>query len=138
MKKILIAFSLVLISVYASADIRRLCKVKYETQDGWSKEYTVEVQFLTGSELIKKTDSYKYSSFKNYCLIWFDKDEVAILEITTFLLSVGDEFDHEDFLAAFDLKYSIDCKQANDEKGRKWEVKARELLNFIDPRENNN
>ena len=30
------------------ATIKRVCNVKYETADGWSKVYTMEVEFSTG------------------------------------------------------------------------------------------
>ena len=88
---------LILIPIKLNAEIRRICKVKYETEYGWSKEYKVEVTFMTGRELNSATSTFKYNSFSKYCLIWFGKDEVAILEIKAFLSSVGDEFDREAF-----------------------------------------
>lgn len=126
------------ISSFASiAEVRRICKVQYQTEDGWSKEYTVEVTFITGRELNAATKSYNYSSYSNYCLIWFDKGQVAILEITDFLSSVGEDFDPEDFRNTFNFRTQIDCKQTNSEEKRKWRIIAKTLLGFIDPRENN-
>ncbi len=127
---------LILIPIKLNAEIRRICKVKYETEYGWSKEYKVEVTFMTGRELNSATSTFKYNSFSKYCLIWFDKDEVAILEIKAFLSSVGDEFDREAFQNAFSINSEIPCTQINNEANTKWKVIAKEYFNFIDPREN--
>jgi hypothetical protein len=126
----------ILFSSETFAGIKRICKVKYETDYGWSKEYKVEVTFMTGKELNKATSSFQYSSFSNYCLIWFDNDEVAILEIKTFLMSVGDEFDRDDFINAFQITSDISCTQVNNESKTKWKIIAKEFISFIDPIEN--
>jgi hypothetical protein len=125
-----------LFTVPSFAEVRRVCKVKYETEDGWSKEYTVEVTFITGRELNKATKSYDYDTYSNYCLIWFDKGEVAILEIQDYLISVGEDFDAEDFRKAFRISSELDTKQVNSPSKRKWKVIGKDWTRFIDPREN--
>src|SRR3990172_12901632 len=90
-----------LLSNDASAGLRRLCKVYYETRDGWSTGYVTEVTFVTGYELNETTNSYSYQSFSNYCLIWFDQGEVAILRINSFLIRSSDNFTRSDFQGLF-------------------------------------
>jgi hypothetical protein len=125
----------VLLTASSYAETRRLCKVYYETENGWSQGYTMEVSFLTGYELNNATRSYSYSMFSNYCLIWFGKGEVAILKINATLFRSGNEFERDDFLNLFLLQSEIRCVQVNSEDERNWKIKAKEFINFIDPRE---
>ena len=136
-KSLLLLAFIFLANMMAFGEVRRICKVKYQTEDGWSKEYTVQVTFLTGRELNKATKSYDYDSYSNYCLIWFEQGEVAILEIRDYLLSVGEDFDAEDFRNAFRINSELDCKQINSESKRKWRIIGKDWTRFVDPRENN-
>lgn len=43
-----------------------VCKAKYMRQSGWSEYYTVEVNFLTGSELNKATQTFDYDGFATF------------------------------------------------------------------------
>lgn len=132
MKKVFLVTALLFVAFFSYGNVR------YKTEQGWSKYYTLEVQFVTGKELIKKTDDYKYSMYFNYCLIWFENGGVAVLEIDDILL-VDDEFDRTDFIATFKFRTDLDCKQINGESKRKWEVVvAKDGLNFLDPREKEN
>jgi hypothetical protein len=133
----LLMAAIMLMTLRSLASIQRLCKVQYQTEEGWSKEYTLSVEFATGKELNKRTNSYDYGFYDNYCLIWFEQGQVAILEIIDYISSVGDEFDHEDFVSAFSFRSEIDCKQTNSGSKRKWRIKAKEYATFIDPKENN-
>lgn len=137
MKKIFLIIIILITTFSAYANVRRICNVRYKTEEGWSKYYTLEVQFVTGLELIKMTDDYKYTTYSNYCLIWFENGGVAILEIDDILL-VGDTFDREDFIDAFNYRPELDCKQINGKSKRKWEVVAKDGVNYIDPREKDN
>lgn len=123
-------------SAHLSAEIRRLCKVYYETESGWDGGYTMEVTFVTGSELNRDTRSFNYSAFSNYCLVWFDKGEVAILKIDTFLIRSGEEFQRGDFKNLFLLRSEIECTQVNSAEERNWKIQAKEFIQFIDPSEN--
>lgn len=134
MKNILFILIVIFATTTSYANVKRICNVRYKTEQGWSKYYTMEVQFVTGVELIKMTDDYKYSIYFNYCLLWFEEGGVAILEIDDILL-VGDAFDRKDFVEAFQFRTELHCKQINGESKRKWEVVAKEGLNFFDPRE---
>jgi len=119
-------------NVYPS--VRRICKVSYETEIGFSKEYVVEITFTTGNELNEATGSYIFSNFDNYALIWFDQGEVAILEIDSIVFGIGEEFDSEDFKKLFYLMGETKATQVNSDSPRTWRIKAKELFDWIDPR----
>lgn len=52
MKQIILLSTLFLIlTTSVQAKYVQTCDVKYMTQDGWSKKYTVDVTFLSGLEL---------------------------------------------------------------------------------------
>jgi hypothetical protein len=137
MKKKLWFVLLIIFPFTLQAYISRICKVSYETRDGWSSEYLMEVNFLTGRELNKATKSFDYSSFSNYVLLWFDEGEVAILELDDFLIGVGEEFDNEDFQRLFQFQTTADFKQVNSLYERKWRIRAKDFITFIDPRGEN-
>jgi len=67
--------------------LERICRVSYAKEYGWSTEYTMGVEFLTGAQLNSATGSYSYNSYDCYALLWFGKGEVAILKHTG--LAVG-------------------------------------------------
>jgi hypothetical protein len=136
MRILIFILILQIVPLALNAEVRRLCKVSYETEDAWSDEYTVEVTFVTGRELNKAARSFNYSAYSNYCLIWFAQNEVAILEIDAVVFGVGSEFVSGDFRRLFRLSTEIECKQINGSSERQWRIKAKEYLRFIDPREN--
>lgn len=123
-------------SAQLSAEVRRLCKVYYETEEGWSSGYTMEVSFVTGTELNRATRSYDYSPFSNYCLVWFDRGEVVILRIESFLVRSNDEFERSDFKNLFLIHSDIECTQVNGPEERNWRIRARDVIQYVDPREN--
>jgi hypothetical protein len=122
----------------AGAEVRRICKVSYETQAGWSQEVAVEVRFATGRELNRATKSSNYKILSRYALIRFVNNEVAILESTGTLLGVDDAFDNDDFVRMFRLLGEQTFRQVNETSGgqRLWKIKARDFTKFIDPRAN--
>lgn len=135
MKVISIIFVILIsISLYANASVRRIVKVSYETQYGYSDPYIMEVTFLTGQELNKATKTYDYAMFDNYALIWFKEDEVAILKIDDIILGVGQKFDSDDFRRAFQIISEKSAIQINSKYKRKWKIKAKGIINWIDPR----
>lgn len=131
-----IALSLSLNTTYAA--IRRLCNVQYATAYGWSQTYTMQVEFITGSELNNATHSYSYDSFKKYCLLWFSNGGVAINEIKDFFMC-GFTFDDDAFRNLFYINFSIKCPQINSENedGQFWKITAKDYVGqFFDPRDN--
>lgn len=70
----------------AAAAVRRICDISYETEYGWSRPARVEVVFASGQELNRHRWDPTIPSFHNYAMIWFDQDEVAVLELTDLAL----------------------------------------------------
>jgi hypothetical protein len=125
-------------SLNSFAVIRRICKVQYATDYGWSQEYTMQVEFMTGVELNRVTHSYSYESYKRYCLLWFSNGGVAINQIDAYFLC-GSEFDDEAFRNLFYLRTSVQCTQINstEEEAPAWKITAKILFgDFIDPKDN--
>ena len=119
----------------ANAIVKRIVNVSYEKDYGYSEEVPVEVTFLTGKELNRATDSYKYSDYDNYGLIWFAKDEVAILKLNSYSVNYGSNgLDNEAFKRIFQFSSYETATQINSNSGRKWRLKAKDYLKWIDPR----
>jgi hypothetical protein len=132
---LLFAFSF---NLRSFAVIRRICRVQYATSYGWSQEYTMEVEFMTGAELNKATRSYSYDSYKKYCLLWFSSGGVAINQIEDYFLC-GAEFDDDAFRNLFAFRSSIKCMQINStqEEAPVWKITGKALYgNFVDPIDN--
>lgn len=102
------------VSSPADARLRQDAKVRYETREGQSKWYTVEVNFLTGQELSDATSSLRYSMFKNYAVIFWRENEATVIEIAGFNFCSGE--------------FSQTClpilgrMNGEDADGTKWEV----------------
>nr|WP_309596793.1 hypothetical protein [Moraxella osloensis] len=119
----------------ANAIVKRIVNVSYEKDYGYSEEVPVEVTFLTGKELNKATDSYKYSDYDNYGLIWFAKDEVALLKLDSYSSNYGsEELDNEAFKRIFQFSSYETATQVNSTNNRKWRLEAKDYLKWIDPR----
>lgn len=132
----LLVILVALIPVEAAARVSRLCKVSYETRAGWSEEVTTEVTFMTGQELNRATRSWDFEHYANYALIWFARDQVAIMKIDKFAIGVGSEFDNEDFRSLFQFASDVDADQVNGNRETRWRINAKNYIQFIDPRAN--
>jgi hypothetical protein len=123
----------------AESAVRRRVDVRYEREDSSkSRPAEAEVTFMTGQELNSKTSSFRYKSFSNYALIWFDRDEVAVIELKSLIFLSGDVFDADDFRTAFALGYDLYGSQVNSPKPRKWFFQGKRMFNWIDPRAEDN
>lgn len=88
MKKFTILLIISLIAFGSiNAKCRRIATVKYQQEYGWSKKYTVEVNFMTGMELNKATQSYKYDSYKVYAIIFWGEGQATVIKLTNNLPS---------------------------------------------------
>jgi len=125
---------LALLSQAADAAVRRFCLVAYQTNRGWSEEFRVEVTFLTGQELNQATRTFEYGLFDKYALIWFEKDEVAILKIEDIMVGVGSEFTATDFQRQFLIISEKEATQVNSRSNRKWKINAKSGVQWVDPR----
>lgn len=74
----------------ANAKYVQTCKVKYKKNYGWSDYYTVDVTFVSGTELNRSTNTYDYDSYSTYTIIFWDKDEASVIKISTYT-SCGSE-----------------------------------------------
>jgi len=61
------------------------CVVKYLTEDGWSKKYTVDVTFISGYRLNEATQSSNYSTFSKYAVIFWAENQSSVIKLSTFL-----------------------------------------------------
>ena len=72
---------LLAVSLGAQAKYREVLTVKYEQQYGWSKYYNVEVNFLTGYELNTVTQSFEYSSYCTYAVIFWSQGDCTVIKL---------------------------------------------------------
>jgi hypothetical protein len=118
----------------AQAEVRFLCEVSYQTLAGWSDGRIVEVTFASGKELNSKTRTLEFDIFANYAMIWFGAGQVAILKHDGFSISPGPAFDVADFKRMFLISQTEQFEQVNSEYERRWRIRAKDLIRFIDPR----
>jgi hypothetical protein len=86
MKKSLFTLAILcLLNINAEAKYMQTCVARYKTQDGWSKKYSVDVTFISGSELNETTRSFKYSLFSIYAVIFWGEGQASVIKLTTFL-----------------------------------------------------
>ena len=113
-----ILFTILLITLFViptQGKYVQTCVVKYQTQDGWSKKYTVDVTFISGSELNTATNSFKYNAFSVYAVIFWSKDEATVIKVKTFL-TCGTEVEKSCITNTFgDLK-------GIDQEDREWNI----------------
>ena len=84
----------------------------------------MEVQFASGSELNRKTQSNKFDQLKSYALIWFNQSEVAIVELNLYSYTLG-EFGKSEFDMYIRYGYgNADGTQVNSPSPRKWKIEA--------------
>ena len=99
----------------ASARVETPAKVRYETQEGKSRWVDMSVTFMTGQELNTATNSFRYSSFANYAVIFFAQDQAAVIKLTGLMIGCGNEF------SAACLP-SLGNSKGTDQGGREWEI----------------
>jgi len=103
----------VITSVFAK--YTQTCEVRYETESGWSKAYTVDVSFLTGSELNTATNTFKNSSFSTYAVVFWSQGEASVIKLSPMLLC-GAEVDKSCITNTLgDLK-------GPDQDGDEWKI----------------
>ena len=77
----LLTVALLTLCLNSEAKFRQYIKAKYQTEYGWSKYYNVEATFMTGFELNKATNTYNYSSYNTYCIIWWGPEQCSIIKL---------------------------------------------------------
>jgi len=99
----------------AQAKYTHTCKVKYKKNYGWSEYYTVDVTFMSGTELNKETSSFDYDGFSTYAIIFWGKDEASVIKISSFT-GCGTEVKQSCFTN------KVSNLEGEDQQGRGWEV----------------
>ncbi|WP_167618041.1 hypothetical protein [Maribellus sediminis] len=61
------------------------CVAQYQTRDGWSNAYNVNVNFMSGTALNNATNTFNYSTTSVYGVIFWDKGQASVIKITTYL-----------------------------------------------------
>jgi hypothetical protein len=107
---LLLAMIVLGLSSFASALEEQDVCVKYQTQSGWSKGYKVEGKVMRGSELNSATRSLDYNVLSTYVVIFWNQDEVSILELNSYFGSI-----------------SILGQDATDQSGKAWQVSSSSL-----------
>ncbi|HAT8319320.1 TPA: hypothetical protein GDD06_08920 [Legionella pneumophila] len=106
-RKIKLFFLVVVItltpSVLLAAEKAEIC-AKYQTASGWSDAYGVEATIIKGSELNQATSSFNYESFDTYVLIFWDRNEVSVIQMESPFVTFMEETGH-------------------DQQGREWQIK---------------
>lgn len=116
MKKIFFLFILVIISLQdIQAKCKRTATIKVQQQSGWSKPYTIDVNFMTGNELNKATNSYQYEGWANYAVVFWGSEQATIIKLVYF--------------PACGLEVNCECMQyisldlqGTDQEGKKWNI----------------
>lgn len=122
--KMLIGFILLTLPLNLFAAWQATCGVSYETQSGYSSDYSMAVTFLTGRELNKATKTFDYDYFAVYAAIWFREGEVALVRLDHVFFGVGEIFDEEDFIRSFRIITSVEGK---DQQGKHWRIKTKKF-----------
>lgn len=103
------------LSTPSYARVTTPAKVRYETSEGRSKWYAVDVHLFTGSELAQATGQWsRFSSFKKYAVIFWAEDQATIIEISN-VLFCGTEFSQSCMPIMGRIK-------GKDQDGDEWEV----------------
>ncbi len=85
-RKIIILLFFSTLILYASK--KEDACVKYKTQTGWSKGYSVKATVMSGSDLNSAVgDLSRFKMFSTYAIVFWDKEKATILELPA--LSLG-------------------------------------------------
>lgn len=98
-------------------------EVAYETRRGFSDWHTVDVSFASGQELNRKIGTFSFDMIANYALIWFDRDEVAILKIDSPMSIGGREFEERNWRFIFAAYMDVRAVQVNGKRNVEWKLR---------------
>jgi hypothetical protein len=112
-------FLICLFTLFSFSDLyakySRTASVKYKQEYGWSKTYTVEVNFLTGYELNQATSTYNYDTYSVYAIIFWDQDQATVIKLKNYLIC-GMEVTEDC------IENSIYDLEGLDQDGDKWNI----------------
>ncbi|MGE5501530.1 MAG: hypothetical protein ACM3W4_06355 [Ignavibacteriales bacterium] len=119
MRWLMLGLALVFLPTAASAKYVQTVKVRYATDDGASPWYSVDVTFLTGTELNRATRTFNYGGFDKYAVIFWDQNEASVIKLDGFF-ACGTEFTQS-------CLRTIGNMDGTDQEGRGWEICAHSL-----------
>lgn len=99
----------------AEAKYTKTCKVKYKTEHNWSEYYTVDVNFLSGSELNSATSSFDYEIYSTYAVVFWGSGKAAVIQISGFT-GCGLEVKESCIIN------KLSNLEGEDQNGRDWEI----------------
>jgi len=114
MRYLLIAV-IVLFSLVCEAKYTQTCNVSYLTEAGWSKNYEVEVTFMTGSELNTAMNLFNYETFQVYAIVFWSKN------LTTVIVTQGSSVCGSETSKTC-IKTSYSYMNGYDRDKRKWRI----------------
>src|ERR1041384_3732847 len=115
-KRLILSFVIILLlAISANAKYVQTCNIKYKTESGWSKYYTVEVTFMTGSELNKATTTWNYDTWTVYSIIWWANSQCTVISLSSYLLC-GTE------VTQTCIANNIYNLEGKDRDGTSWEI----------------
>ena len=86
MKKIFsILIVLILSCNIVQARYIQTSNIRFKTNNGYSKYYTMDVTFYSGNELNNITKTYNYDNYGKYATVFWGQEQVSIIKITSFL-----------------------------------------------------
>jgi len=98
------------------ASFRKNVKAQYKNNSGWSDQFSVEAIFMKGPELNKATNSYKYTSYSLFAVIfWNQEGNASVIELDGYD-SCGLEADRDC------IEYHIGDWEGKDQQGREWTI----------------
>lgn len=83
-----------------SAEVMKIC-AKYKAS---GKQYKVDGHAMTGQELNEKTQTFNYSSFSKYVVVFWGPEQASVIKL------------------AFSFGPSIYAMDGVDQQGREWEI----------------
>lgn len=108
-----------IVSTPAAASHVQPVKVRYETEDGRSQWYNVDVTFVTGAELNEATRSFRYGGFDKYGVIFWGERQATVIKLRGFF-ACGMEFEAS-------CLPSIGTMRGLDQQERAWEICAQSI-----------
>lgn len=90
--------------ISVSATERTEICAKYRASSEWSDAYSVEAAIAKGHELNQATSSFDYQGFDTYVVIFWDKDEVSVIQMESPFVTIVEQ-------------------TGFDQQGREWQIK---------------
>ena len=116
MKRIILLSTLFLLLTFnGEAKYVQSCNASYMTRDGWSKKYIVDVTFMSGKEMNEATNSYKYSTYSVYSIIFWGEGKATVIKVSNFL-TCGDVVDKNC------IKNTIGDIKGKDQEETEWKI----------------